>query len=182
MNVPAGGTASVTLTVTGTPTPSVSCAVNGGGTVQLSGSVVTYSAPSTVPLGGQATIACTATNPAGSAEATVAAKISAPRTQAAPQISVSQTNMNVPAGGTASVTLTVTGTPTPSVSCAVNGGGTVQLSGSVVTYSAPSTVPLGGQATVHVQPPTRLAPQATVAAKISAPRTRHHQILISQIT
>jgi hypothetical protein len=149
VSVSAGGTASFTVTVTGAPTPNLSCAVNGAGTVQLSGLLVIYGAPSTVPAGGQATIACTATNAAGSATVSVTARISSvPGTQAAPQITASQSSINVSAGGTASFTVTVTGVPTPNLSCAVNGAGTVQLSGLLVIYGAPSTVPAGGQATI----------------------------------
>jgi polysaccharide biosynthesis protein PslG len=75
VNVLTGGTANVTLTVSGTPTPSVGCAVSGAGTAQLSGLVMTYTAPNIVPAGGEATIACTASNAAGSATALVTANI-----------------------------------------------------------------------------------------------------------
>jgi len=69
------GIANVTLAVSGTPTPNVACVVNGSGTAGLSGLVMTYTAPNIVPADGEATIACTASNAAGSATATVVANI-----------------------------------------------------------------------------------------------------------
>jgi len=71
-----------------------------------------------------------------------------PETQGAPQISASQASVNLYAGGTASVTLTVTGVPAPTIGCAVSGVGSVQLSGFLVTYTAPSTAQVGAQATI----------------------------------
>jgi hypothetical protein len=146
VNVLTGGTANVTLTVSGTPTSSIGCTVSGAGTEQLSGLVMTYTAPNIVPAGGEATIGCTASNAAGSATASVIAHILASSTP--PQISASQTSVNVLTGGTANVTLTVSGTPTPSVGCTVSGAGTAQLSGLVMTYTAPNIVPAGGEATI----------------------------------
>jgi hypothetical protein len=65
-----------------------------------------------------------------------------------PQISISPSTINVPAGSTANASLTVSGSPTPSVSCTVSGAGTAQISGSTVGYSAPNVVPAGGQSTI----------------------------------
>jgi polysaccharide biosynthesis protein PslG len=152
LSVVTGGTANVTLTVSGTPTPTLACSDGGSGTVQLSGFVMTYTAPNTVPVGGETTIVCNASNTAGSATVSVIAHISAastpPPTQEAPQISASETIVSVLTGGTANVTLTVSGIPTPNVSCAVSSAGTAQLSGLVMTYTAPNVVPAGGEATI----------------------------------
>lgn len=74
VNVPTGGTATFTLTVAGSPSPSVSCTTSGG-TAQLAGSVVTYTAPNTVPEGGHATVTCTASSTAGSARASAVADV-----------------------------------------------------------------------------------------------------------
>ena len=95
--------------------------------------------------------------------------VTSPSQQAPPQISASQTSVNVLTGGAASVMLRVTGTPTPGVSCAVNGAGTVQLSGSLVTYTAPNTAPADGQAMI-VCTASNVAGSATVSitAKILA--------------
>jgi len=76
VNVPAGGIVDADLTVSGSPTPNVSCAVSGVGTAQLSGSIVSYTAPNAVPEGGQATVTCTAANAAGSTATSVIANIS----------------------------------------------------------------------------------------------------------
>jgi hypothetical protein len=76
VDVPTGGTANASLTVTGSPTPNVTCEANGAGTVQLSGSTVSYSAPNVLPEGGQISITCTAANAAGSTVASVLANIS----------------------------------------------------------------------------------------------------------
>jgi hypothetical protein len=76
LSVPAGGIANATLTVTGSPKPSVTCAVSGAGTAQISGSTVSYAAPNTIPESGPATVSCTATNSAGSAAASFTANIS----------------------------------------------------------------------------------------------------------
>jgi hypothetical protein len=76
VNVPTGGIVDANLSVSGSPTPNVSCAVSGAGTAQLSGSIVSYTAPNAVPEGGQATVTCTATNAAGSTAASVIANIS----------------------------------------------------------------------------------------------------------
>jgi hypothetical protein len=146
VNVLTGGTVNVTLKVSGAPTPNVSCSASGAGTAQLSGLVMTYTAPNNVPAGGETTIACSASNAAGSATVSVIAYISASST--APQISASQTSMTVLTGGTANVKLTVSGIPTPNVGCDVSGAGTAQLSGLVITYIAPNIVPAGGAATI----------------------------------
>ncbi len=76
VDVPTGGVANAYLTVTGSPTPNVTCEPNGAGTVQLSGSIVSYSAPNVLPESGQITITCTAANTAGSTVASVLANIS----------------------------------------------------------------------------------------------------------
>jgi hypothetical protein len=75
LTVPTGGTADAGLTITGSPAPTVACAVSGVGTTQLSDSTVRYSAPNTVPESGDATVSCTATNATGSAAASFTAKI-----------------------------------------------------------------------------------------------------------
>jgi Glycosyl hydrolase catalytic core len=76
MAVPTGGVGDAALTLSGNPTPAVTCAVNGAGTAQISGSTISYLAPGTVPESGQAIVACTATNSAGSAAASFTANIS----------------------------------------------------------------------------------------------------------
>ena len=76
INVPAGGAANVDLTTTGTPEPAVDRSVAGQGAAQLSGSTLTYTAPSTIPEDGHDTISCTATSAAGSATAQIVASIS----------------------------------------------------------------------------------------------------------
>ena len=76
VDVPTGGIANATLTVTGSPTPNITCEANGAGTVQISGSTVSYSAPNVLPEGGQITITCTAANATGSTAASVLANIS----------------------------------------------------------------------------------------------------------
>jgi len=76
VDVPTGGMANANLTVTGSPTPSVSCNVSGAGTALLSGSIVSYSAPNVVPENGWAAITCTAANAAGSTAASLTANIS----------------------------------------------------------------------------------------------------------
>lgn len=76
LNVPAGGAATVVLTTTGTPAPTVTCSVAGQGTAQLSGSALTYTAPNTIPEDGHDTISCTATTAAGAATAQIIANIS----------------------------------------------------------------------------------------------------------
>jgi hypothetical protein len=75
ITLPTGGTAKVTLVTSGTPEPTLACSVEGEGGAQLSGSIVTYTAPTTVPEGGQATIACTATNAGGATTVSVKASI-----------------------------------------------------------------------------------------------------------
>jgi polysaccharide biosynthesis protein PslG len=76
LTIPTGGIADASLTVTGSPTPTVICVVSGAGTAQLSGSTVSYTAPNTVPENGPAIVSCTATNAAGSAAASFTANIS----------------------------------------------------------------------------------------------------------
>lgn len=77
LSLPAGGTAAAALAISGTPDPTIECSVERGGAAQLSGSILIYTAPNTVPEGGQATIACTATNVGGSATALIVVAISA---------------------------------------------------------------------------------------------------------
>jgi hypothetical protein len=64
-----GGSTPFTLTTTGSPTPAVSCSVNGAGSVQVVGSTATYSVPLPLPASFSATLNCTATNTTGSASA-----------------------------------------------------------------------------------------------------------------
>ena len=76
INIPTGGTVNAGLTVTGSPTPTVSCTVRGAGTAQLLGSIVSYTAPNVLPENAQAVVTCTASNTAGSTAASVIANIS----------------------------------------------------------------------------------------------------------
>jgi hypothetical protein len=75
ITVPAGGVATVALTTTGTPQPTVTCSVEGEGAVQLSGSTVTYTGPNTIPADGHDTISCTATSAAGTVTAQIVADV-----------------------------------------------------------------------------------------------------------
>jgi hypothetical protein len=76
ITVPTGGVADAALTVTGSPAPTVACAVNGAGAAQLSGSTVSYTAPNALPDASQTIVSCTATNATGSAAASFTVNIS----------------------------------------------------------------------------------------------------------
>ena len=75
--VPAGGIATAVLATSGTPEPTVVCSVDGAGTAQLAGSIVSYAAPNIIPGSGQDVIYCTATSATGSATVSIVANISA---------------------------------------------------------------------------------------------------------
>lgn len=63
------------LTISGSPTPTVSCSLAGAGAAQLSSGTLTYTAPGNEPANPQAVITCTATNSLGSSTAKFTANV-----------------------------------------------------------------------------------------------------------
>lgn len=113
----------------------------------ISETELTASGTATASEVGTMPIVVTNPNPGSAISNSLNAQILSGPTQL-PQISISPSTLNVPAGSTATASLTVSGSPTPNLSCTVSGAGTSQISGSTVTYSAPNVVPAGGQATI----------------------------------
>lgn len=140
------------FTVTLSGTAFVNGAVVNFGTTPLatnfvSPSQLTASGIATTSEAGNVQITVTNPNPGSATSSPMTAQILSGKAQP-PQISVSPTSANVPTGGIADASLSVTGSPTPTVTCAVSGAGTAQLSGSIVSYTAPNALPESDQATV----------------------------------
>ncbi|MGB8802822.1 MAG: glycosyl hydrolase [Candidatus Acidiferrales bacterium] len=113
----------------------------------VSATELTASGTATTSEVGNVQISVTNPNPGSASSSPLTAQVMLNRAQA-PQISVSPAAANVPTGGIVDVRVAVFGSPAPQVTCVVNSAGTAQLSGSIVTYAAPSVVPEGGQATI----------------------------------
>ncbi len=147
---------SATVTGSGNFDSSVVWSVDNG-TIDQTGSYTAASSPTT------ATVKATSkqdTSRSGTATVTVQA---APQ---APSLSIAPSGATVVLGGSSSFNLTVGGSPVPSVSCIVNGAGSVQVSGSTATYSVPLAQPASFSATVNCTA-TNSSGSSSTSAQIS---------------
>jgi len=137
--------------------------VSGGnstvGTITSSG---LYAAPVAVPNPAVVAVKAVSTqDPAKSGSANVT--ITAPQS---PTIVISPASTTVALGGSFAFGMTIIGSPTPSVSCSVNGAGSVQVSGTTATYSVPLPQPTSFSATLNCTA-KNTSGSASTAAQIS---------------
>ena len=157
-SVDGGATQQFTAAVSNSTNTAVTWTVTGGGSIDING---LYTAPTTVPTAGTATVTATSqadTTKSGTASANLVADA----------VTVLPTNAQIPASATMQFSATVTNV-NQSVTWSVTGGGSIDQNGN---YTAPAAIP--AQATIMVT--------ATSAADTAKSNTISATLLPDSIT
>ena len=117
--VTAGATVTMTVAVTGSPTPTVQWKKDGTDLSGMTGTTLTLPSAQASDAGAYTAVA---TNSAGTAtSATATLTVTVPVTTTAPAITTQPSSQTVTAGGTATLTVAASGSPTPTIQWTKNG-------------------------------------------------------------
>ena len=117
--VTAGATVTMTVAVTGSPTPTVQWKKDGTDLSGMTGTTLTLPSAQASDAGAYTAVA---TNSAGTAtSATATLTVTDPVTTTAPAITTQPSSQTVTAGGTATLTVAASGSPTPTIQWTKNG-------------------------------------------------------------